>query len=236
MKANLPRQLLFASLAVMLPSLLLGACAGTPDKQEGIWFPRDEAAELRARAERDKQGQEDVLRVQRFFEAMPRCESRDVAGAVEVTGITLPTGEGELRVRGFLSPTHFACNAAGWIEIPGKGPPRCANECHGLWFITAPGATRANAVLLKEESPAAPMKGAELLDCAVSDLEKTEAVPLPEVIAVGSAHREVFPGEPEVPSQRRGFWWMSVSRLCALESPSARVFTKDVREKAPYVR
>lgn len=214
---------------------MLSACAGTPEKQEkGIYLWTEEERN-RLDVEREKmeqRGPQDVQRVQHFFESMPRCESQDVAAAVAIGRVTPVPEGGELRVRGFLTPSPFACNLASCFDGAHKGPSRCCNQCHGSWFMTVPGALASDAVLLDETSPAAPMKDWELLDCAVADIRTSLA--LPEVIARGTVVRKVAPSPPKEASDLQAFWRMNVTHLCVMESPSARVFTKDMVPQWPY--
>lgn len=226
----------FTSIALAIPALLLGACSHTAEP-EGIWLQRPEDESTRqAEAEREQRGQDDVRRVQGFFDSLPRCGSQDVAEAVEVGQLKAPVEAGEVRVRGFVAPLSASCNAASCIPALGKPPPRCCNACRFLpWFVAVPGLSPAHAVMLEESSPAAPMKDQEVLDCAVSDLR--ESVPLPEVIALGSVRRkEASPDGPQDAWHLQGYWKMRATQLCVLEPARARVFFKDVARSRPPLR
>ncbi len=223
----------FAPLIPLLAALVLGACSGPSHSRSVDWFTRNEETR-RALAEvkhqtppekRDERAQEELLRIQRFFESLPPCASQDLEASVEVGRLPPSPGDGEVRVRGFLATTGGACNLGSCTSgVPGAVSSRCCNECRGgSWFVSAPGVAPANVVVLGGEAPASDGAGWEVMDCTVDELH--DNVPLREVVVRGSVRRwESSPTD----SYRPKSWRMHVSQLCVLESPSARLFGKDV--------
>ncbi|XXF77720.1 hypothetical protein P2318_32430 [Myxococcaceae bacterium GXIMD 01537] len=194
--------------------LVLGACSTTSPAPS-----RSSVSE-----EREQRGREDLLRVQRALDSLPRCEAQDVAGAVAI-GHVSPSQQGtEVRVRGFLAHGGSACNAALCVSAPGEAPSRCCNECGGgAWFVSAPRVQHSDAVVLDVRSPLTALGPQSMLDCAADAL--ANELPLKEVVARGEL---LVLDAPEHGANPHRSWRVRVSQLCAFETPSAVLTGRDV--------